>query len=175
MIFYIVISFVIIQRLIELMIAKSNENWLLQQGAKIYGESHYKFMVLLHVGFFVFLIAEVLIKDAEPIGYWQVLLMFFILLQVGRVWVIKTLGRFWNTKIIVLKDVDVVFEGPFKYVKHPNYLIVTLELLLIPLMFQAYITLIVIFILNQIILAIRIPIEESALKGNTNYSERFKT
>ncbi|MFK4997793.1 isoprenylcysteine carboxylmethyltransferase family protein [Bacillus sp. N9] len=66
--------------------------------------------------------------------------MIFIMTQLARIWVIVTLGKYWNTKIIVLPGAQIVKEGPFKYVKHPNYIIVTIELLVIPLLCQAYIT-----------------------------------
>ena len=100
---------------------------------------------------------------------WPIYLTTFLLVQLGRVWVIATLGKYWNTKIIVLPGSNIVAKGPFKYIKHPNYLIVTIELIVIPLLFQAYITAIVYFILNQVILAIRIPMEEKALREHTDF------
>ena len=173
MVFGILIAFVIAQRLVELRIARRNELWMKKQGAKEYGERHYIFMVLIHVSFFVSLIAEVFFVRRGLSPYWPFFLAVFILVQLARVWVIASLGKYWNTKIIVLPNIQVVAKGPFKYVRHPNYLIVTIELIVIPLIFQAYFTAIIFFVLNQVILAIRIPAEEKALRENTDYGERF--
>ncbi|MBS4194446.1 isoprenylcysteine carboxyl methyltransferase family protein [Lederbergia citri] len=173
MFFLILLLIVIAQRLIELRIAKRNEQWMLTSGAKEYGQSHYQLMVLMHIGFFLSLIVEYLIRKPALNSYWQALLFIFIIVQIGRIWVIVTLGKYWNTKIIVLSGTYVVKKGPFKYVKHPNYIIVTIELFVIPMIFNLYITAILFLILNQIILRVRIPIEEKALRENTNYNEKF--
>ncbi len=80
-----------------------------------------------------------------------------------RVWCIVSLGKFWNTKIIVLPKVVMIKKGPYKYMKHPNYLIVFVELFTIPAMFGAYITAILFPILHLLLLTIRIPAEDRAL------------
>lgn len=173
MVFIIFLAFLIFQRVVELFIANSNERWMKEQGAKEYGQNHYRFMVLIHVGFFISLIVEIFIMNRSLHPYWPLLLIFFIIVQIGRVWVISSLGKYWNTKIIVLPGAEVVKKGPFKYMRHPNYFIVTIELLVIPLLFQAYVTACVFFILNQVILMVRIPLEERALKENTDYDTYF--
>ena len=173
MFFLIFLVFIICQRVAELLMAKSNERWMKERGAKEYGRDHYRFMVLIHVGFFLFLIAATLLTSRPLNPYWPFLLILFIIVQLARVWVISSLGRFWNTKIIVLPGAKMVKKGPFKYMKHPNYLIVTIELLVIPLLFQAYVTASVFFILNHVILMVRIPMEEKALKENTDYDAYF--
>jgi len=81
---------------------------------------------------------------------------------------------YWNTKIIILPGADVVVRGPYSFIRHPNYLVVCLELLVLPLLFQAYVTAIVFTILNFIMLAVRIPVEEKALKEATNYAVSMK-
>ena len=81
-----------------------------------------------------------------------------------RIWCLTSLGKFWNTKIIVLPVLDVVIKGPYKFIRHPNYLIVTIELLVLPLLFSAYFTAIVFSLLNVWMLSVRIPAEEKALK-----------
>ncbi|MBS4176618.1 isoprenylcysteine carboxyl methyltransferase family protein [Lederbergia citrea] len=174
MFFIVFLIFLITQRLVELGIAKRNEHWMKKNGAIEYGQRHYKFMVLIHIVFFISLITEVLLFDKNLNHYWIGFIILFGIVQIGRIWVIATLGKFWNTKIIVLPGIKVVAKGPFKYVKHPNYIIVTIELLVIPLMFNAYLTAALFFILNQLILAIRIPAEEKALKENTDYTTRFE-
>ncbi|MCM3109323.1 isoprenylcysteine carboxyl methyltransferase family protein [Lederbergia lenta] len=169
MLFWIVFIFVVIQRLLELMLANRNEQWMKSQGAIEYGHSHYVYMVLMHISFFISLIVEVIFNNKSVHPYWVILLFIFLIIQTARIWVILSLGKYWNTKIIVLPGSNIVSKGPFQLIKHPNYLIVTIELIILPLMFQAYLTMIAFFFLNQIILAIRIPIEEQALRENTDY------
>ena len=91
------------------------------------------------------------------------LFSLFIVLQTLRIWCIVSLGRFWNTKIIVLPRVALIKKGPYKYVDHPNYIIVGMELFVIPLLFGAYVTTFVFPILHLILLKIRIPKETEAL------------
>ncbi len=168
------ISIVIIQRLVELWIAKKNEIWIKKQGAIEAGRNHYKIMVFIHACFFLSLVIEVYGLKRTMILNWWIFLVLFGLTQVGRIWVITALGRFWNTKILVLPNTNIVKKGPYRWFKHPNYIIVTLELFIIPFMFQAYYTLIAFFILNQLILAVRIPAEEKMLGLYTNYLEEQK-
>lgn len=166
MLFLTILAFLVIQRLIELYIARQNERWMLQHGAIIYGQNHYPYMILLHVGFFLFFIIEVVISGEGPIRFWPILLSVFFLLQFARYWVIISLGKYWNTKIIVLPNTTLIRNGPFRFIKHPNYMIVTLELLVVPIMFQAYITAVLFFFLNQWMLFIRIHEEDQALQQN---------
>ena len=170
MIFYLILAFVIIQRIVELFIAKKNEKLMLAKGAYEVGATHYPFMILLHISFFVCLLIEVIyIKSFATLNY--NLLIVFLLLQLLRVWCLVSLGPFWNTKIIILPGAEVVVKGPYSFMRHPNYLVVCLEIAVLPLMFQAYVTAICFTILNVIILSIRISIEEKALKEATNYAK----
>lgn len=155
--------FLIGQRLIELKIAAHNERWMKRRGGIEKGKEHYKWFVLLHIAFFMMLSFEAnwfLPHDQSLNKY---LLMIFILLQIGRVWCIWALGKFWNTKIIVIPGVLCIKKGPYKYLKHPNYLIVGMELFIIPLLFQAYLTAIVFPLLHLLLLKVRIPEENRAL------------
>jgi methyltransferase len=171
--FYTVIGIVIVQRLIELVISNSNEKWLLSRGAVQYGASHYKFIVLMHVCFFLSLIQEYIFhsihKELNILNY--SFLVFFFLLQFGRVWVIASLGKFWNTKIFRIKKRPLVKTGPYKYFRHPNYIIVTLEILILPLVFNLYYTAIIFTIWNAIMLSIRIKEENKAL--NLQYPNKL--
>lgn len=171
--FLFVFIIVIIQRLVELAVARRNENWMRSQGAIEAGASHYKWMVLMHTAFFVSLLAEVLITGRPLPVYWPILLTVFLLMQILRVWCLSSLGKFWNTKILILPGADVQKRGPYKWIRHPNYVIVTTELLVLPLLFGAYFTAILFFILNLWMLSVRIPAEEQALRELTNYNEVF--
>lgn len=171
MLFYMVLTFIIIQRLIELAVAKQNEKWMREHGAVEIGQSHYKWIVLVHFLFFISLISEVLWMEKRLSSFWGLLAVIFVCTQLGRLWVIASLGKFWNTKILVLPKADVVLRGPYKFLKHPNYVIVALEFLIIPLLFEAYATMVLFSLLNILVLSVRIPAEEKALSSLTNYDE----
>ncbi|WP_110927666.1 isoprenylcysteine carboxyl methyltransferase family protein [Bacillus massiliglaciei] len=174
MIFAVFIVFLCIQRLTELVIAKNNEKALKAEGAIEYGKSHYPWMVSMHAAFFISLILEVYLKGFELSKLWPFWLTIFLFAQAGRFWVIKTLGKYWNTKIIVLSDAKVVAAGPYKYIKHPNYAIVATEILVISLLFNAFFTAVVFSLLNLWMMSVRIPLEEKALKSHTGYGEVFR-
>lgn len=172
--FYIIIIFIICQRIVELIIAKRNERFLLSLGAFEVGKNHYPYMIAMHVSFFISLIIEVLIFNRSISKSFPFLLLLFLLVQVLRIWCIVSLGKFWNTKIIILPGANVLRKGPYLFMRHPNYFVVTMEFILIPFMFQAYFTAITFTFLNIWMLSIRIPLEEKVLISNTNYKEKFK-
>ena len=170
MIFYLFILLLIAQRIGELVLARNNEERMKKEGGLEFGMSHYPWIVLLHLGFFISLFAEYKLFDQKPSSYWMIWLSLFLLAQVGRVWVISSLGQYWNTKIIVMPSADPVSRGPYKYIKHPNYVIVAVEIIVISLLFNAYITAIIFSCLNVWMMSIRIPIEERALSNLTSYA-----
>lgn len=174
MFFTILITFVIAQRLIELIIAKKNEAWILQEGGYEVGAAHYPLMVFMHSAFFITLLVEVILFERSISVLWIFFLLLFLLMQVGRFWCLYTLGKLWNTKIMILPSVSVVKKGPYRFLKHPNYVIVSIEILILPLLFNAYFTAIVFTLLNAWMLSVRIPIEERALKSETNYNTMFE-
>lgn len=173
MFFLLFVSIVILQRIIEVMVAKRNEKKMLSAGAYEVGGSHYPFMIALHVSFFISLIGEVILFERTISPWFLLLFIVFLLVQALRIWCLISLGPFWNTKIIILPSAKVVKKGPYLFVRHPNYLVVCTEILLLPLMFQAYFTAVCFTILNFIMLSIRIPTEEKALIEATNYSKTF--
>ncbi|MEH7305063.1 isoprenylcysteine carboxyl methyltransferase family protein [Neobacillus drentensis] len=173
-VFPIIIGFIVLQRMVELGIAKSNEKWMKHQGAIEFGVSHYRYMVLIHVLFFICLITEKVYWDHGLSHLWPILLSVFLMAQIIRIWVITSLGRYWNTKIIVLKNAKIIQKGPYRFIKHPNYFVVTIELVVVPLLYDLYFTAGVFTILNAIILMIRIPEEEKALKELTEYEGTFQ-
>jgi methyltransferase len=173
--FFAVFYFIlVIQRIVELKIAKLNENWMLQRGALEFGKNHYHYMVFMHVLFFAALLAEKIIADKGISTFWPLLLIVFFLLQGLRVWAILSLGRYWNTKILVVPNAYIVKKGPYHFIKHPNYLVVSLELLVIPVLFNAYFTAAIFTLLNMAMLSVRIPQEECALKSLTEYEACFQ-
>lgn len=174
MLFFIIIFLVILQRIIEVFIAKRNEKKMLALGAYEVGSSHYPYMVALHVSFFVCLIAEVFIFNHSISPLFPLFLLIFLFVQALRIWCLTSLGKFWNTKIIILPGANVVKTGPYLFIRHPNYVVVCIEIALLPLMFQAYFTAICFTLLNLAMLSVRIPLEEKALMEATDYNEEFK-
>ncbi|MFY3791186.1 isoprenylcysteine carboxyl methyltransferase family protein [Ureibacillus sp. MALMAid1270] len=173
-IFIFIFTFVILQRLIELVIAKRNETTMLSKGAYEVGAEHYPFMIALHVSFFISLLFEVLFFRHTLSVLFPFLFLCFLLVQFIRIWCLASLGSFWNTKIIILPGAEVVKKGPYKFLRHPNYFVVCSEILLLPLMFNAYFTVIIFTLLNLAMLSVRIPVEEKALMEATNYTHIFK-
>ena len=167
MFFAIVIGIVILQRLGELIIAKRNEVWLRANGAIEYGKLHYKFIVMLHTLWFVSMLIEYWYRNGlveiKLSMFNYSLLGIFAVLQLMRVWVLTSLGKYWNTKILVIPNAQLVAKGPYKFIKHPNYVVVVLELLVLPLAFNLIITAALFSVLNAAVLYVRIKEENKAL------------
>ncbi len=174
MIFYLIVTLVILQRLSEVVIAKRNEKWMIAQGAYEVGNSHYPYMVTMHISFFLFLIVEVVTNHNGISPLFPLLFILFVAVQALRIWCIRSLGPFWNTKILILPHAQVVRKGPYEIMRHPNYAVVCLEILILPFMFQAYFTAFCFTLLNITMLSVRIPIEEKALRDATNYNRVFE-
>lgn len=167
--FYLFLAVIVGQRLVELGIARSNASYIRSLGGYEVGREHYKYIVALHSLFFVTMIVEVIGFDRSPPDWWPVPVIGFALAQVLRYWSISSLGRFWNTRILVLPRAQMVSHGPYKYFRHPNYLVVMVELLTIPLIFGAFVTAIVFSVANLLLLSVRIRIEERALREVSEY------
>jgi methyltransferase len=157
MYFIVFISFLILQRLSELYIARQNEKWLLQNGAIQYGQSHYPFMVAMHTLFIILLITEYNLRDNAPFS--PGFLLAFLLVLAFKFWALSSLGKYWNTKIYRIPGVYPVKKGPYKIFKHPNYAEVVCEIAIIPLVFHLYYTAIIFTLLNAAMLTVRISVE----------------
>jgi methyltransferase len=155
----IVALLVAVQRLAELVYARRNESRLRARGAVESGARHYPLFILLHGGW---LLAIFLLVPGDRVPSWP-LLGLFVLLQIGRVWVVATLGPYWTTRILSLPGAPLVRRGPFRWVRHPNYLIVTAEIAVLPLAFGAWWIAIVFSVANAALLYHRIGVEQEAL------------
>ncbi len=162
--FSIFLIFVILQRIAELLLARRNEKILKAQGAIEFDKNGYKAIAVMHVAFFISLISEKVFLQRTLNTYWIVFAVLFAGAQILRYWSIKTLGVYWNTKILVLPNHKLVITGPYKYLRHPNYIAVIVEIAVIPLIFSCYITAVIFSLINLILLRRRIKIEEDALK-----------
>ncbi|HYV88208.1 MAG TPA: isoprenylcysteine carboxylmethyltransferase family protein [Candidatus Polarisedimenticolia bacterium] len=157
--FHFVLVLVALARVAELLHARRNTRRLLAEGAVEIGRSHYPLIVGLHLAWFAALLV-VIPAETPPRWPWLIL---FALLQVARLWVLATLGRYWTTRIIHLPTAPLVQRGPYRFLRHPNYLIVELEIVILPLAFGAWLLALIFGIANAAILAWRIRIEETAL------------
>ena len=153
-----ILSLVTVQRLAELLLSNRNTRRLLDQGAVEIGRGHYSLLIAVHVAWLAALWWR---APGQPI-IWP-LLMVFVLLQLARLWVITTLGPRWTTRIIVLPDAPLVRGGPYRFIDHPNYLTVALEIAVLPLAFGLVGWALIFSILNAAVLAVRIRAENQAL------------
>ncbi len=158
-ILYVVVAIVVVQRIVELIYAERNTRRLLQRGAVEVAAGQHPFFIALHAAWLVSIL--VLVGPATVPNWW--LLAAFFLLQLARLWVLRTLGPFWTTRIITLAGAPLIRTGPYRYVKHPNYVIVALEIAVLPLAFGSWTIALVFSILNAVLLAIRIFSEDKAL------------
>ena len=154
-----ILGLVVIQRLVELVVASSNTRRLLARGGREVGRAHYPLFILLH-GSWLVAIAATTPLSVEPI--WP-LIGVFVILQLGRVWVISTLGPYWTTRIITVDDAPVVRRGPFRFVRHPNYCVVAGEIAVLPLAFHDWAIALIWSILNALLLRHRIGVESAAI------------
>lgn len=155
----VIVLLVALQRLAELVYARRNERRLRAFGAIEVGAGHYPLLVLLHAGWLLALLL-VVPADAPLSGGW---LAVFLLLQLGRLWVIASLGRFWTTRILALPDAPLVRRGPYRLLRHPNYWIVAGEIAILPLAFGAVWVAVVGSLLNAALLLWRVRVEETVL------------
>lgn len=152
------IVFLVMQRLAELGFAQWNTLKLRADGAVEFGASHYPIMVALHAFWLVALWVAGHDRPIDPL--W---LTLFVLLQAGRLWVIASLGRRWTTRVIVLPGAAPMASGPYRFIKHPNYLVVALEIAVVPLALGLPILALVFSLANAVMLAVRISVENRAL------------
>lgn len=157
---YAIMALVVLQRLIELVYAERNTRALLARGAVEVGRAHYPFIVALHAAW---LAAIILMLPTHATIDWLALAVF-VLLQLGRVWVIATLGPYWTTRIITLDSAPLVRKGPYRFVQHPNYLVVAGEIAVLPLVFGELSVCLIFTALNSAMLAWRIREENAALE-----------
>jgi len=151
---------VTLQRLLELRLSRRHERIMRARGAVERGREHYPLMVGLHALWLLSTLAESLLRG--PV-LWPVPLILFLLVQPLRYWAILSLGDNWNTRILVVPGAQLVRRGPYRYLKHPNYVVVVVEIATFPLIFGAWITALVFSALNAALLTVRIREENRAL------------
>ncbi|HEY4017156.1 MAG TPA: isoprenylcysteine carboxyl methyltransferase family protein [Pseudonocardiaceae bacterium] len=160
----VLVGLVAIERLAELVVAKKNLAWSLAKGGRETGFGHYPFMVALHSGLLAGCVLEVWLggRPFLPALGWPMLALV-LASQALRWWCIRTLGPRWNTRIIVVPDLPLITGGPYRLIRHPNYVAVIVEGAALPLVHTAWLTALVFTVLNAGLLTVRIRAENTAL------------
>lgn len=152
------------ERVLEIVVAARNRGWSLAHGGVERGRGHYPYMVALHTALLLGCVLEVAVADrpfVPALGY--PMLVLLVAAQALRWWCITTLGRQWNTRILVVPGLARVARGPYRLLRHPNYVAVVVEGVVLPLVHTAWVTATVFTVLNAVVLRIRIRVEEAAL------------
>ena len=160
------------ERIVELIISARNARWAFARGAIEAGAGHYPVMATFHTLFIVSCAAEAIVLRrafAGEVGW--IALAGALIAQALRYWAIITLGRRWNTRIIVLPGAPPVTSGPYRLMRHPNYLAVIMEMICVPMIYGCWITAMGFSAGNALLLRVRIRAEESAL--GQPYRETF--
>jgi methyltransferase len=155
-----------LERIAELVVSKRNAAWSLAQGGVETGRGHYPVMVVLHTGLLAGALAEVWLRRpgfVPALGF--TMLALAVLSQALRWWCIATLGRQWNTRVIVVPGMRRVTGGPYRFLSHPNYVAVVVEGFALPLVHSAWITAVAFSVCNAVLLTTRIRVEARALSA----------
>jgi methyltransferase len=160
-----ILAAVALQRLAELVLARRNTRALLAAGGVEVGAGHYPFLVGVHVLWFVVLAAWIARGPAAFHGEWAAA---YLALQPLRAWTMLSLGRFWTTRIITVPGVPPVRRGPYRFVRHPNYIVVAGEIAALPLAFGAWPLAVAFTVLNAVALTLRLRAENAALAARAS-------
>lgn len=168
------IGLVCLERIYELWLSTRNARSALQAGGIEVGRDHYPVMVVLHSTFLVAAPLEVVLAN-RPFLFWPgVVAIVAVCASMSlRHWAVNTLGPRWNTRVIVVPGAPAEVSGPYRWVRHPNYLAVVVELAALPLVHSAWVTAIAFSLLNAWLLSVRIRVEEDALRRHCAYDERM--
>jgi methyltransferase len=164
--YLILLAILVVERIFELDRARRNAHRAFQLGAVEVGQAHYRVMVAFHTLFiFACAVEATYFPHSMPRAVPWIALCAEIVAQALRYWAVATLGDRWNTRIIVTPDRAPVTNGPYRFMRHPNYLAVVIEIAAVPLIGGAIFTTLAFSIGNALILAVRIPAEERAMGG----------
>jgi methyltransferase len=164
------IALLALERVCELVLSRRNRAWALERGALEFGRGQLLPLKLLHTSFLCGCLLEVWLGSRPfiPALGWPCLALA-VGCQGLRYWAIGSLGRRWNVRVIVLPGVPPELGGPYRFLRHPNYLAVVLEGLAVPLVHSAWLTALVFTVLNGVLLRVRIRCEEAALREHSDY------
>lgn len=169
-----VLVLVALERVVELRISARNARDALARGGVERGHRHFRWMKLLHTVFLPACAAEVLLLDRPFLPALGIpMLALAIAAQTLRYWAVATLGPSWTVRVIVVPGRPMVTDGPYRYLRHPNYLAVVLEGIAIPLIHSAWLTAVGFTVLNAALLTVRIRCEEQALEHHCDVPRHF--
>jgi len=169
-----IFAYLVLERFFELHLSRRHCRLLALRGGREFYPETFPRMVALHSLFLLALLVESYPWNVPPGPVTAILLVVFILLQAGRYWCIVSLGECWNTRIVLVPGGKVKKTGPYRWLSHPNYLLVTLEFMLLPLLMHAPYTMVLFFPANLLVVRQRIRLEEKALREFTDYSKKFQ-
>ena len=165
----------VLERIFEMLLSRRNARQAKALGAIEVGQSHYPLMVLLPGAFFASMLLEVGLLRRPLVAPVAIGCCVFLALAMAlRYWAIASLGGRWNTRVIVLPGADAIRRGPYRLIKHPNYLAVVIEIAALPLVHGAFLTALSFSVLNALLLRRRIRVEEDALKRHCDYAAVFE-
>ena len=163
----------LVERLFELRLAEKNRRILFQRGGCEFFPESYRIIFWMHLLFMICLVIEsypwIIAFDRLTVAC----LAGFLFLQFIRYWCVFSLKEYWNTRIILVLGDKVVRRGPYRFIRHPNYMVVTLEFFILPLLARAPLTLLIFSITNLFVLRQRITLEEQVLREHTDYNQHF--
>jgi len=163
-VYYLLILAVGVERLIELVVSKRHARWALARGGVEHGRGHYPVMVAVHTGLLLGCVFEVWYLEPPFIPSLGWTMLGLVLAgQALRWWCVSTLGPRWNTLVIVVPGMPLVDRGPYRWLKHPNYVAVVVEGIALPLVHSTWITAFAFTVVNAFVLAVRIRVENRAL------------
>jgi methyltransferase len=153
-----------VERVAELVVSTRNLRWSRARGGREYGQRHYPVMVVLHTGLLLACVLESGLAHRSIVAAlaWPMLVVV-LLAQALRWWCIATLGSRWNTRVVVVPGLALVARGPYRWLRHPNYVAVVAEGIALPLVGSAWITAVTFTVLNAVLLRVRITTENAAL------------
>jgi methyltransferase len=162
--FTVLVALVGLERVAELVVSRRNAAWSLARGGVESGRGHYPVMVALHSGLLAAMLVEAWVRrPAVPAALAWTMLALVLAAQGLRWWCIATLGHRWNTRVIVVPGLPPVTRGPYRLLRHPNYVAVVMEGAALPLVHAAWITATAFAVANAALLAVRIRVEDAAL------------
>jgi methyltransferase len=164
LLFSLLVALVAAERLVELVISSRNRRRLLARGGVEYGARHYPWMVLLHALFLPSCALEVWLLERPWIPWLSTLMVLLVAASMAlRYWVVHSLAGRWTTRVVCVPAEPLVVSGPYRWLRHPNYLAVVVELAALPLVHGAWLTALVFSLANAVVLAVRLGVEERAL------------
>lgn len=170
--FTVLVVLVAVERVAELVVSTRNAAWSFERGAREAGRGHYPVMVVLHTSLLAGMLVEAWVRRPEvPAWLAWTSLGLVLASQCLRWWCIVTLGRRWNTRVIVVPGLAPVRSGPYRLLRHPNYVAVVVEGVALPLVHAAWVTAVLFTVLNAALLRVRVRVEDEALARASSVGE----